>query len=196
MNVTLENGLPDLLTGDAVRLQALKAVAQLGLPDAWLAAGFVRNRVWDALHGDTATPLNDLDVIVFDAEDREGTRARRAEAALRERLPGLAWQVRNQALMHARNGDRPYRDCADAMTVWPEIETAIGARLDPQGQVELLAPFGIDSLLAGRLTANPKRPREVFLGRVRSKRWLEIWPRLELADGWADDDFNAQHSGL
>jgi hypothetical protein len=188
-------GLETLLRADPVRVSALQALSALGLPDAWLAAGFVRNAVWDARHGYPSTPLNDVDVIFFDSMDADGDRARRAERALAERLPELRWQVRNQARMHSRNDDRPYRDCADAMSFWPEIETAVGARLDGDGEIELLAPFGTGSLLAGRLTANPKRARATFFDRVRSKRWLEIWPRLELADAWAAEALNASNSG-
>jgi len=97
--------------------------------------------------------------------------------------------------MHLRNGDRPYRDCADALTFWPEIETAVGVRLDGDGDIELLAPFGIDSLLAGRLTANPKRDRSIFLDRIRSKRWLDTWPDLELSHAWVAEAWNASNSG-
>lgn len=171
-----------LLKNDPSRMTALRAVATLDLPDAWLAAGFVRNLVWDALHGYSPTPLNDLDVIFFDPCDSDGARAWRAKADLKSQLPGHQWQVKNQALMHVRNGDRPYRDCEDAMRFWPEIETAVAARIDDAGQVELLAPFGTASLMAGRLTANSKRDRELFLDRLRSKQWLQRWPGLRLTD--------------
>ena len=32
-------------------LDALRAVAALGLPDCWIAAGVLRNPIWDRLHG-------------------------------------------------------------------------------------------------------------------------------------------------
>ncbi|MDJ0656247.1 MAG: nucleotidyltransferase family protein [Xanthomonadales bacterium] len=161
-------------------MSALRAICGLGLPDCWLAAGFVRNMVWDALHGYAATPLNDIDVIYHDPEDRDGTVARVVEDQIRGRSPHRNWEVRNQAVMHLRNGDAPYLDSADAMSHWPEIETAVGARLKPSGEVELLAPFGTDSLLAGHLTHNPKRPYELFMSRVISKNWLQKWPNLQI----------------
>jgi len=174
--------IEELLSADATKMAALRALAGLALPDAWLAAGFVRNFVWDALHGYPPTPLNDLDVIVSDSQDSEGVRGREAQAELLNQLQEHQWQVTSQALMHLRNGDRPYLDCADAMSFWPEIETASGARINRADGIEVNAPFGLDSLMAGRITANPKRAREIFLDRVRSKRWLQQWPRLELTD--------------
>lgn len=54
------------LGADPVRCGLLAVPADLQLPDAWLAAGFVRNRVWDRLHGyPEPIPLADLDVIHF-----------------------------------------------------------------------------------------------------------------------------------
>jgi len=172
------DSIEELLKADAARMAALHALAALALPDAWLAAGFVRNLVWDALHGYQPTPLNDIDVIFFDAEDRRGDRAHRAQAELLYQQPEQHWQVRNQALMHIRNGDRPYLSCADAMRFWPEVETAVGARIVRGGRIELLAQFGTESLRAGRITPNPKRSRDIFFDRLASKRWLLHWPKL------------------
>jgi hypothetical protein len=42
----------------------------LKLPDGYIAAGYIRNRVWDHLHGFTErTPLNDVDVVYFNPHD-------------------------------------------------------------------------------------------------------------------------------
>src|SRR5262249_41807042 len=59
--------LATLLLGDPLRLRALQAVAALALPDCWIGAGFVREAVWDRLHGrPIAPPSGDVDVIWFD----------------------------------------------------------------------------------------------------------------------------------
>ncbi len=56
-----------LVAGDAWMMGALEAVAALGLPDAWIGAGFLRGAVWDRLHGYAErTPLGDIDVIYHD----------------------------------------------------------------------------------------------------------------------------------
>ena len=54
----------ELMTLDELRLNALKCVRLLDLPECFMAAGFVRNFVWDNLHYKSElTPLNDADVI-------------------------------------------------------------------------------------------------------------------------------------
>ena len=48
--------------------ECLEAVSSLWLPDWYIAAGFLRNAIWDALHAKSVrTPLNDIDVIYYDA---------------------------------------------------------------------------------------------------------------------------------
>ena len=170
------------LIADADRLYLLRTLANRHLPDAWLAAGFVRNLVWDRLHGHAEpTPLADLNVIYFDAADCRPERDREIEALLAAQAPGWPWSVKNQARMHLRNGDRPYRDCRDAMAHWPEVETALAVRLTAEGEIEVVSPFAQEGLFALHLTPNPWRPRsEAFRQRVAIKDWLRRWPRLQV----------------
>ena len=170
-----------LLRGAPDRIIMLRAIAALRLPDAWLAAGAIRNLVWDHLHGyATPTPLADADVIWFhpgaSREDDE-----RIERELTALAPGVPWQVRNQSRMHMRNNHRPYRDCADAMRYWTETATAIGAAMDQDGGIALLAPHGTGDLLSLRLRPPPEADRAVFHQRVAEKGWCRHWPRLVMA---------------
>lgn len=167
---------------DSVRYRSLAVLAELGLPDAWLAAGFVRNLVWDRLHGYVeATPLADLDVIYFDPVDCRPERDRDLERLLTERAPGWLWSVRNQAAMHQRNNDEPYASSIDAMRYWVEVESALAVRLTAARQIEVVSPFAQNGLFALHLTLNPWRPRpEAFHQRLTTKGWLERWPRLQV----------------
>ena len=118
----------DWLQQDNARMAALRTVRRLGLNDWCLGAGFVRNLVWDRRHGYTEpTPLNDIDVIHFDAERADAERDRMLEVRLQQWLP-RPWSVKNQARMHLRGGRAPYRDSEEAISFWTEVETAIGAR--------------------------------------------------------------------
>jgi hypothetical protein len=57
-----------IISNDPIRLRLLKGVHSLNLPDCWIGAGFVRNAVWDYLHGRISSPVStDVDVIWFDA---------------------------------------------------------------------------------------------------------------------------------
>lgn len=167
----------DLICADKFRMDLLAVVASLNLPDCYIAAGFVRNLVWDYLHGFQPTALNDVDVLYF---SKSAINERTALTVLNSAYPGVKWQLKNQALMHERNFDPPYEDTIHAMAYWPELETAIGAKLDANGEVIVASPFDISAIFNGFITHNIKRDETVFLQRVAEKKWLEKWPMLRL----------------
>jgi hypothetical protein len=179
-----ERDILALVAGDAWRMAALGAVAGLGLPDAWIGAGFLRGAVWDRLHGyQTRTTLADIDVIYFDSEVLDPA----VEAALERRLgavsPGLPWSVRNQARMHLKNGDPPYRSSADALAHWLETPTAVALRLNQGGGLELLTPLGTEDLfsLVVRPTPHARAHRlDAYRKRMAKKNWPAKWPRLRM----------------
>ncbi|PSW21700.1 nitrate reductase [Photobacterium sanctipauli] len=168
-----------LVVSDRYRQKILECVWQLNLPQGYVAAGFVRNLVWDHLHHKvTPTSLNDVDVIYFDTNELESDKYLLFEAELIAKMPNVNWQVRNQAYMHSRNGDEPYQSCLDAMSFWPEKETAVAIRKIGSHRYECISAYGFDSLFEGKITYNPKRPYDLFRFRVESKGWLKQWPNL------------------
>jgi hypothetical protein len=176
--------LQALIAADPQRMRVLGLVRALELPDCWVGAGFVRNRVWDHLHARPVSPLpQDIDVIWYDPRQATPERDRELEAALRARDATLAWSVKNQARMHGRNGDLPYGSARDAMRHWPETATAVAVRLGGQGVVEVAAPFGLDDLFDAIVRPTPRfaaGKQSIFLERVRAKRWQATWPGLRL----------------
>ena len=168
-----------LIEKDELRVKALDCVQQLNLPHCYLAAGFVRNLVWDHLHQKTvSTPLNDVDVIYFDETESNPENYKLIESHLSVLMPELNWEVRNQAIMHKRNGDKPYLSILDAMSYWPEKETAVAIRKLGNDDYECISAFGFKSLFNLQVTHNPKRSLNVFSDRITSKGWLEHWSNL------------------
>ena len=173
-----------LIAADPWRMACLRAVADLGLPDCWIGSGFVRAPLWDRLHGFAEpTPLNDIDVIYFDPNDAAPARDEALEAHLTKRVAGAPWSVRNQARMHRRNGDRPYRSSEDALRHWLETTAAVAVRLDRQGQVRLMAPFGLDDVVALTVRPTPHaRAQRLadYRARCAAKNWAATWPRVRV----------------
>ncbi|GBU13697.1 nitrate reductase [Enterobacterales bacterium] len=166
---------------DPMRMLALRTAQELGLNDWCLAAGFVRNLVWDRLHELTqTTPLNDIDVIYFDSQVICVETEKRLEQRL-SKTAALPWSVKNQARMHILHDHRPYSSSSEAMSYWVETETVIGATLSSNGEVILVAPLGTAELFEFSITANPRHGNpQVMLERAESKGWLTRWPRLRL----------------
>jgi uncharacterized protein len=171
-----------MLRADPLRWHLLGLVRDLGLPDAWIGAGFVRNAVWDHLHGrPPSVPASDVDVIWYDATRADPTVDRKQEATLGEVHPSIAWSVKNQARMHGRNGDEPYSSATDAMRYWPETATAVAVRRLGKDDCEVAAPLELNDLWRLILRPTPRfsgEKRHIYEGRVKAKGWLKRWPLL------------------
>ena len=60
------------------------------------------------------------------------------------------------------------------------METAIGARLNADDSITLVAPFGLAALFNDTITFNVKNgDRTAYAQRVVDKGWLLRWPRLQ-----------------
>lgn len=183
---TLERRLITIVTASPAHLSILGEVAACGLPDCWVAAGFVRDLVWDHLHGRTPElPRNDIDVIWFDAARPDSAQDKALEAQLSAIRPDVRWSVDNQARMHLRNDDPPYASAVDAMRHWPETATAVAVQLAAGGQLRVAAPHGLADLFA--IIARPTpgfmtgARHAVHLQRVKDKGWRDRWPLLRIA---------------
>ncbi len=175
--------LADFLSQQPRIMSVLRPVAMIGIEDCWVGAGLIRNAVWDHLHGRPVEFVSgsDVDVVYCDCAAASLARDLEIEKRLFEALPDVPWSVHNQARMHERNGDAPYRDTEDAIRHWPETATAIAARLNGD-RVEVIAPHGIDDLLQLRVRPTPTfgRKLEIYRQRIASKDWLQRWPMLEI----------------
>jgi hypothetical protein len=174
-----------LVRTDPWRMNALTAARDLGLPDGWIGAGFVRALVWDHLSGRaTPTRLDDVDVIYFDPANMDEATEKAHNEKLKLLLPSVPWSCKNQARMHLKFGaGNPYKDTEDGLRHWLETPTAVALRLDGEGNFHLLAPFGLTDLFAMRIAPTPyarlNRPDQ-YRGRVLSKPWRSQWPKLEI----------------
>lgn len=190
-NADFAADLRSIILQHPLRRHALQRVESLDLPDCWIGAGFVRDTIWDHLHGrSVAMPTGDVDIIWFDRARSHARHDRAIEAVLQGREPGMAWSVKNQARMHLRNDDPPYDHVADAMRFWPETATAVAVRLSGDA-LEINAPLGLDDLFGLLLRPTPcfaSARRAIFDQRIADKKWLTRYPRVRIADSSADQN--------
>ncbi|WP_050470706.1 nucleotidyltransferase family protein [Herbaspirillum chlorophenolicum] len=179
-----KSNLEALLLSDPYRLRLLKIVATLSLPDWWIGAGFVRNAVWDAIHGFANRPhLSDLDVLWFDSSRSSPKIDQELESHLVAMDSTVRWSVKNQSRMHLRNGDEAYQSSTDAMRFWPETATAIGVRWEENEGIQIAAPFGLDDLYEGVIRPTPRfqlEKKHIVENRALTKGWLQQWPKLRM----------------
>ena len=175
----------DFVLDDPFRRSVIQAARSVGLPDGAIGAGFVRQPIWDHLHRYQPTEkFADIDVLYFDPSDITAESELRVEQELARRLPGVPWSVKNQARMHLRNGDPPYRDTTDAIMHWLETPTAIAIRLVRSDSTKLIAPFGTEDLFNMQLRPTPAgiRRAQSYRDRLREKGWHRRWPKIRMFD--------------
>lgn len=181
-----EQDILRLVSGDEWMMDVLRSAARLALPDWWMCAGFVRSKLWDALHGYAErTPLPDVDVVYFDPDDLNEQTEKNHERRLKELMQGVPWSVKNEARMHIVNRIPPYTSAVDAIYRFPETATALGLKLDEQGELLLAAPCGVSDALRMQVKPSPhfldtKELLPVYERRLREKNWPALWPKVQL----------------
>ena len=102
------------------------------------------------------------------------------ERRLARAMTGVPWSARNQARMHTRNDDRPYRDTADAVSYWLETATGIAVRLESDDSLTVIAPFGLADLMSlhSRPTARGRERYDNYCARIQAKNWPVRWPKV------------------
>ena len=170
LDVFREN--PDIMT-------ILTIIRDLGLKDSWLAAGSVRNFIWNLLSDKSPFDREtDVDVIFFDPDvSYEETVS--LENKLREDFPQYQWELKNQVYMHLHSPHTaPYTSSRDAMSKYPERCTAIGLRLNADATLELFAPYGLEDIFNFYVSPTPhflenEDRMKLYQERLSKKNWQE-----------------------
>lgn len=174
-------------------MQRLRYLRQLK-PQAYLAAGVIRNLVWSQLH-QQSYPIStiEIDVVYFEQNVAGGSwrlEQQQLSEALAQEFPDNDWDVINQAFVHqwyrTEQGQEiaAYTSLEHALSCWPETATAIAVALDQDDQFKLVAPLGLQDLMQLKLRWNDALvSHEAFLQRIQEKKFLRKWPKLEYIAG-------------
>ena len=147
-------------------MAVLTTLRNLDLPDWRVASGAVFQTVWNALTGRAPDHgIKDYDVLYFDWQlswEAEDAVIKRVAAAFPPALSARV-EVRNQARVHLWFEGKfgaPYAPltCTDeALTRFLTPANAVAVRLEPDGRLDVAAPFGLEDCFAMRLRPNPSR---------------------------------------
>lgn len=181
-NTQLEEELKQLIRNNPNMMEDLRLVRSLQLPQAYVAAGYIRNYVWDHLHGfEVRGTHNDIDLVYYDPTHTDEARDLELEQQLIRATGNAKWSVKNQARMHTANGNDPYTSTWDALSYWPEVVTAIGAALTDADEIALCAPYGVEDLFSMTVRRCPLFMDEAYYQkRIRTKEWRKQWPLLTI----------------
>ena len=164
-------------------MRLLRAGRALRLAEWCIAAGAVRNVVWDHLRGHAEpTRPSDVDFLFFDRARPERACEKELERRLSALAPGACWECVNQATVHAFTQEPPYGSIADAMARWADPVSAVGVRLGQDNALHVVAPHGLADVFGLIVRPHLVAPNAaaVYRERMATKRWAERWPRLRI----------------
>lgn len=184
MKIQNKEHLVEIIKNDAYMMEVLLDAAQLNLPDWWISAGFVRNKVWDIIHDYEETPLNDVDVIYYEPDLISVEREIEYDAQLNIINPNIPWASKNQTRMHKKNNFLPYKNSIDAVNKYPEMPTAICVTLR-EGNVILHYDYPFEELVEGIVKPTPFYDKDsknhyIYQQRIIQKNWIKTWPKLKI----------------
>jgi hypothetical protein len=191
------SGLPDaeqrevlaaMVRDEPVLMEVLDGIRGEALPEGMLVAGALYHMVWNRLVGRRGLgTVNDLDVFYFDSADlryeAEDVVIRRLAARFAH-LP-IPVQVRNQARVHLWFESKfgapftPLQSAEEMLGRYAARAYAVGARLEANDRIRIVAPFGLDELFSFRIVPNhalENRP----LHERKSAQLQAIWPQLRV----------------
>jgi len=178
MSIQYEEKLIQIVRQQDWIMEALKSVRDLKLPDWYLAAGAIRNSVWNYFHNFPSTShQQDMDVVYFDSSNINKEREKLFESILNEKLPNLKWEVKNQA----RKNNSANSSC-ESIAYWSETPTCVGVRLENNDSFTICAPHGLDDLmnLVVKPIPQPYQDLSLYQERIAEKKWDKFWTKLRI----------------
>lgn len=169
-------------------MRVMTTARELDLPDWLVFSGAVYQPVVNHLTGrDPDYGIKDYDLGYYDASDvsyeAEDAVIRKVAKAFAPPLREMV-EVRNQARVHlwfeGKFGEpySPLGDTAEALSRFTSTTFSVGARLEADGAMTLVAPFGLEDLFSLRLRPNPTRQTAGFARTAEAAR--RRWPELEI----------------
>src|SRR5260370_42459752 len=170
-----EDDLRDLIRSEAWLMGVLHAARTCDPPHWAVGAGVLRSLVWGHLHHrQQRRPPADVDLAYFDSSDLRPEAERAWESCLKQLLPEITWEVKNQAAVHVWYQRRfgyalpPLQSVQDAVATWPETAAAVAVRLLRDHSLTIMALCGLADLFQLVLRRNPTR---VSLKEFRRRYW-------------------------
>jgi uncharacterized protein len=192
---TQRRQLEEIIRSSPLLMRVLAGLHEEELPDHLLVAGAIYNLVWNRLTGRSdLNGINDIDVFYYDAGDIGWDAEDVVIKRLRVRFADLPLpvQVRNQARVHLwfeQKFGSPFEaltSSAEMLGRYASKTHAVAARLEPDGTMTILAPFGLDDIFSFRITPNPmlqnRKAHEAKAARAQS-----LWPEITVLP-WPDGD--------
>lgn len=138
---------------------------------------FARDAVWEAAHQRAPQPVAPIEITYVNRARTEPAIDAQLRVELRARAPKKAWTVENAA----RRGPE-VRSMRQVLRAAADTTRAVGLRLSRSGNLQVLAPYGLDDVFD--LVLRPTRGGSVdaLRAEAESQGWVNRYPQLRFAE--------------
>lgn len=184
--------LAEIIRAEPTLMRVLTVLRDEALPGGLLVAGAIYNTVWNILTGRPALHgVKDIDVFYFDDTDL----SYEAEDAVIRRYAGLfddlplPVEIRNQARVHLWFPEKfgqplaPLGSSEEMLGLYASKTHAVGCRLNRTGDIDVVAPFGLDDIFSFRIVPNRVLPANSATHASKARRAQEVWPEITV-EAW------------
>jgi hypothetical protein len=179
------NGLHAIIRSDEDLMHVLTHARSLIVPQWRLVAGCLYQTVWNHQTGrPRGMGIKDYDLIYFDERDLSWQAEDGAIKRTAQRFGALGpVEVRNQARVHLWFEQRfgvpytPLRSAVEALTRYASLVNAVGVRLEDDGRLDIVAPFGLDDLFNMIIRHNTSLANAPS-HEAKGQRAKAIWPEV------------------
>ena len=167
------------ILSNSIIATVLPHIAQLNLPNWWLAGGAVRNTVWcNLFEAECQLFINDFDIAFFDLYgNREQEQA--AKSILTAQFPNHKFDVKNQASFGRWRAGIIYNSTEDGIKDWLHTATAVGVSMNERGEWQFFTPYGLDDLFNGIIRPTPTHINDIK-AKNKASGFMDKCPRLRL----------------
>lgn len=165
----------------------LERSEKLDIQNWAVGAGFLQQSIFNIFHQKPVlSGIKDIDWVYYDRGDltEEGeAQVIQLVQDIMSDIP-LRFDIKNQARVHLWYRRKfgydiqPYSSLEDAIGTWPTTSTAV-ALTRRKGQIEIIAPFGLQDLMEMTIRPNKRQITEDIYN-AKLDRWKTHWPQLRI----------------
>ncbi len=164
----------------------------LGISCWAVGAGFIQQSIFNLLHGKPVlSDIRDIDWVYFDINDLSEEGEQLVASKVKKLMDDISipFDVKNQARVHLWYRKKfgydikAYQSLEEAVSTWPTTSSAI-AIFKKNGELKVIAPFGVSDLINMIVRANMKQITEEIYNK-KANRLKSNWPRLKVYS-WID----------
>ncbi len=170
--------------------ESLELLQDMNLSDGWITAGAIYNLVWNKLTDRSSNyGIKDIDIAYYDGDmswEAEDKVIQRGHVKFANSIKPV--EIRNEARVHLWFPKHfgfeidPLKNSREGIERYSAKIHCVAARLQQDGDIEILAPYGLSDLFSFEFKPNKFYAENEATYQKKAIRAKAMWPELQIYD--------------